>query len=244
MATNRIIEPLTFTLANDGKAYARLSIEPDELKQVVISLNGLTEYSYYNLSRDGRDVIADGALLDEYNSVSADYWVIDTSTSPETSFTAQLDTIESKLDDALADTTATITQSDKVANAFAILESAASSAEPDAAIGMNRFTGMRLSGRDHLEQSVTTIILTMLHLRVMRRLFGCELIELSDYPQDTLIRGKIIAMVSEALALWEPRFTLKRVKLSATTEEQKQGSLNMALSGLFRGKDIEIGVVA
>ncbi len=78
-------------------------------------------------------------------------------------------------------------------------------------IGMNAKTGQSLSGLAHLKQSIEDILTTPKGSRVMRRDYGCALFELVDKPYSSVLVGDITMEISQALALWEPRFALERV---------------------------------
>ncbi|MBF9190536.1 GPW/gp25 family protein, partial [Enterobacter hormaechei] len=71
--------------------------------------------------------------------------------------------------------------------------------------GVNSRTGKRLSGSDHLRQSVSDILSTPVGSRVLIRDYGSDLFSLLDNPRDDLTRLRIIAATASALARWEPR---------------------------------------
>lgn len=70
--------------------------------------------------------------------------------------------------------------------------------------GVNSRTGKRLSGSDHLRQSVSDILSTPVGSRVLVRDYGSDLFSLVDNPRDDLTRLRIIAATASALARWEP----------------------------------------
>jgi phage baseplate assembly protein W len=81
-------------------------------------------------------------------------------------------------------------------------------------IGMNAKTGRALAGVPHLSQSISKILTTPLYSRVNRRLFGAELIDLVDAPNNAATRVRLYAAVATALMRYEPRLRLTRVRLS------------------------------
>jgi len=85
--------------------------------------------------------------------------------------------------------------------------------------GVNNRTGKRLSGSDHLRQSVSDILSTPLGSRVLVRDYGSELFSLVDNPRDDLTRLRIIAATASALARWEPRLRVKRVMVTFPADE-------------------------
>lgn len=156
-----------------------------------------------------------------------------------------LQNIEGKLDAVLEqDSGAASVTSGTTNNTNVVSLKSFAANDPSIAVGMCRKTGKRLSGIEHLEQSITIIITTLIGERVMRRLFGCGLFELIDDLSNEFIRINLIATVAEALDRWEPRFTLKKVNVSATREEQGKGKLFFSLMGTYKGKDIGLEVAA
>ncbi|SDS49780.1 hypothetical protein SAMN05216198_2085 [Halopseudomonas litoralis] len=83
-------------------------------------------------------------------------------------------------------------------------------------IGMDRITGKRLTGIDHLRQSVTDILTTPIGSRVMRRDYGSLLPELIDQPQNASTTVQLYAATCAALLRWEPRIRLSRVSIQST----------------------------
>ena len=80
--------------------------------------------------------------------------------------------------------------------------------------GVNSRTGKRLSGSDHLRQSVSDILTTPIGSRVLVRDYGSDLFSLVDNPRDDLTRLQIIAASATALARWETRLKVTRVLVS------------------------------
>lgn len=85
--------------------------------------------------------------------------------------------------------------------------------------GVNSRTGKRLSGSDHLRQSVSDILSTPVGSRVLVRDYGSDLFTLVDNPRDDLTRLRIIAATASALARWEPRLKVTRVVVSFPADE-------------------------
>jgi len=78
--------------------------------------------------------------------------------------------------------------------------------------GMNRNTGKVLAGADHIRQSVVDILTTPLGTRVMLPEYGSNLADLVDNPNDPALAIKIIMASAGALARWEPRVRVDRVR--------------------------------
>lgn len=102
--------------------------------------------------------------------------------------------------------------------------------------GINAKTGKRLTGLDHLRQSIEDILKTPIGSRVMRRDYGSRLHELVDAPltPDTLI--EIYAATYEAIRKWEPRLRLTQVRAANVQD----GELSLDLVGYYRHNGEEI----
>lgn len=85
--------------------------------------------------------------------------------------------------------------------------------------GMDKNTGKRIEGLEHLRQSIVDILATPLGSRVMRRDYGSRLFELIDDPVDARFALECVAAVAEALRRWEPRLRVERVRLVAVRPE-------------------------
>lgn len=94
--------------------------------------------------------------------------------------------------------------------------------------GIDASNGKRLSGVDHLKQSIRDILTTRIGTRVMRRDYGSRLPELVDNPMNELLKVELFAATAEALAKWEPRFRLDRVYLSDASAD---GRIVLTLEG-------------
>lgn len=106
-------------------------------------------------------------------------------------------------------------------------------------IGMARASGRRLDGDAHLAQSLGDLLTTPIGSRVMRRDYGCDLPALIDAPANGATFVAWVAAIAEAVAKWEPRLTLRRVRVDA----REPGRAEITLSGLIEGRETETGVV-
>jgi hypothetical protein len=95
--------------------------------------------------------------------------------------------------------------------------------------GINASTGKRLSGIDHLRQSIRDILTTPIGTRVMRREYGCRLFQLIDAPMNRSTLLDVYAAVAEALDKWEPRFKLTSVQAIAASP----GILELDMTGEY-----------
>ena len=80
--------------------------------------------------------------------------------------------------------------------------------------GMDAVTGQKISGDDHIRQSVTDILKTPIGSRIMLRNYGSRLFDLIDRPINNQTTVELIAATAEALGQWEPRISLKKVTVS------------------------------
>lgn len=77
--------------------------------------------------------------------------------------------------------------------------------------GTDATTGKPLDGLAHLQQSIKDILTTPIGSRVMRRDYGSRLPRLVDAPMNRATLIDLYAATAEALATWEPRFSVQQV---------------------------------
>lgn len=80
-------------------------------------------------------------------------------------------------------------------------------------IGMNRITGARLDGLEHIAQSIADILTTPVGSRVMRREYGSLLPEMIDRPINGRTKIELYAATAIALMRWEPRFRISSIRI-------------------------------
>ena len=80
-------------------------------------------------------------------------------------------------------------------------------------IGTHAITGAPLSGDAHLAQSIGDILSTPVGTRTLRRDYGSTLPDLIDAPVNRLTTLRLFAATAVALARWEPRLRLTRVRV-------------------------------
>ncbi|MGR3501608.1 GPW/gp25 family protein [Pseudaestuariivita sp.] len=78
---------------------------------------------------------------------------------------------------------------------------------------MNRHTGRKLDGADHLAQSIHDILTTSKGTLVMLRDYGSNLPDIIDQPLNGETLIDVYAATAEALDRWEPRIQLGRVQV-------------------------------
>ena len=105
---------------------------------------------------------------------------------------------------------------------------------------MDGTTGRRLTGLDHLRQSIRDILTTPVGSRVMRRDYGSELFQLIDQPGHKANLLRLYAATIEALLRWEPRIKPSRVQMESIDE---QGRVTLALDAVaaFDFADLRAG---
>ena len=101
-------------------------------------------------------------------------------------------------------------------------------------IGMDRRSGLPLSGLAHLKQSVEDILTTPLGSRRMRPEYGSKLRRMVGW------KSAVQAEVARSLGRWEPRIALSAVRVVAVVD----GRVDLLLSGVFEGENINMEVSA
>ena len=93
--------------------------------------------------------------------------------------------------------------------------------------GIDASTGKALGGIAHLEQSVRDILTTPVGSRVLLRDYGSRLRELVDRPLGPALLAAIQAEAAGALARWEPRLRLRRIR----AESASGGRVTLSVEG-------------
>ena len=99
-------------------------------------------------------------------------------------------------------------------------------------IGMDRRTGLPLSGLSHLRQSIEDILGTPLGSRRMRPEYGSKLRRFVDLPVSEGWKSAVQAEVARALGRWEPRIKLDQVRVVAVIG----GRIGLELKGEYQGE--------
>ena len=97
-------------------------------------------------------------------------------------------------------------------------------------LGMNRDTGLRLSGWEHVIQCLQVIFLTGYGERVMREWFGSMVPHIlgENLVEDTVL--KFFYSVAVAIELYEPRFKLVEITIERA---DSQGHMGFVLVGEY-----------
>ncbi|RWX72591.1 GPW/gp25 family protein [Mesorhizobium sp. M2A.F.Ca.ET.039.01.1.1] len=99
--------------------------------------------------------------------------------------------------------------------------------------GIDRETGLPLSGWPHVEQSIRVIFTTYFGTRVMRRWFGSLVPALlgENINPSTLLR--FFTAIYAGLS-FEPRFALTRIQVLSEADELRSGKLRLEIEGQYR----------
>lgn len=107
-------------------------------------------------------------------------------------------------------------------------------------IGMDRCTGLPMSGIEHVRQSIEDILTTPLGSRRMRPEYGSKLRRFVDLPVTEGWKSAVQAEVARALERWEPRLKLERVRVTAVVG----GQITFQLTGQYLGNSAILEVAA
>ncbi|WP_372069778.1 GPW/gp25 family protein (plasmid) [Tistrella mobilis] len=99
-------------------------------------------------------------------------------------------------------------------------------------MGMSRTHGRTLDGLDHVRQSIADILTTPKGSRVMLRDYGSDLPRLIDRPLGATLVADVAAETAGALARWEPRIRVSRVRV--TSAAPADGHLELTLEAVYR----------
>lgn len=100
--------------------------------------------------------------------------------------------------------------------------------------GLNRYNGEALSGIAHLKQSIIDILTTPKGSRVMRPEYGSNLPRMVDLPINKGWLSAFQAEVVNALRKWEPRITIKQVKVTAVID----GKAYFNIRGIYNNEEV------
>ena len=98
-------------------------------------------------------------------------------------------------------------------------------------IGMDRRTGLPISGVEHLRQSIEDILTTPLGSRLMRPEYGSTIRRFLDLPVSEGWKSAVQAEAARALKRWEPRLELTQVQVLSVLG----GRITFRLSGIYKG---------
>lgn len=96
--------------------------------------------------------------------------------------------------------------------------------------GMDRITGLALSGWAHVAQSLGVLFTTPKGSRVMRRALGTDVPRLVDAPMSPATLIDFYAGAAEGIDLYEPRFKPTRF---GTVSASADGGLSIACEGIY-----------
>ena len=85
--------------------------------------------------------------------------------------------------------------------------------------GMDRHTGRRLEGWDHIRQSLGVLFTTRIGTRVERRSYGSSAPELQDRPANSETVLDHFVAIAQAIDDFEPRVTLQGFRIIDANED-------------------------
>lgn len=104
---------------------------------------------------------------------------------------------------------------------------------------MDRITGRRITGMNHMQQSIADILTTPLGSRLQRRTYGSLLPGLIDQPDNARTRLRCYAAIASALMNWEPRLRVTRVGMQSG---EAPGQATVTLEGEYLGSAMSMSV--
>ena len=104
----------------------------------------------------------------------------------------------------------------------------------EALIGMDRNTGMPITGIAHLKQSIGDILSTRKGTRRERPEYGCDIPRMVDLPVTRGWISTVQAEAARAIGRWEPRIRLSRVTVLSVLD----GRVIFRIQGVYMGDQI------
>lgn len=113
-------------------------------------------------------------------------------------------------------------------------------------VGMDRRTGKMMVGWRHVVQSIEVIFITRFHERVLRRWVGSFVPHILGENATERVITRFYWAIAGAIDIWEPNYTITRVRVSRRTEtgdeseiltsadELRQGHLTTRNEGVYR----------
>lgn len=102
---------------------------------------------------------------------------------------------------------------------------------PTGEYGMNRLTGKALAGKEHLIQSLITLLSTPLGSRVMLPEYGCGITDLVDSPITDTGKMQMRKTIFEAVTRWEPRIKIQQI---SAISRDVEGELTITIEGIYQ----------
>ncbi|VVO49839.1 hypothetical protein PS862_00254 [Pseudomonas fluorescens] len=107
-------------------------------------------------------------------------------------------------------------------------------------IGMDRHTGLPISGIEHLRQSIADILGTPIGSRVMLPEYGSKVRRFVDLPVNAGWKSAVQAEAARALGRWEKRLKLESIQVVAVLD----GQVRFRVRGTFDDLQIDTEVDA
>jgi phage baseplate assembly protein W len=107
-------------------------------------------------------------------------------------------------------------------------------------MGMDRTTGLLMTGSAHLAQSIADILTTPLGSRRERPEYGSHLPRMVDLPVNAGWIAAAQAEIARNLVRWEPRIKVSKVTIISVID----GRVNIKISGIYLGDSMLLEVTA
>lgn len=101
----------------------------------------------------------------------------------------------------------------------------------DPSVGIDAETGGTIYGWSHVEQSIRDILFTRFGERIMREHYGAFLAGLLGRNITTKEVAPVLAAISSAIDMWEPRFKVTALKPISVSRD---GALGIYIEGEYR----------
>ncbi len=104
--------------------------------------------------------------------------------------------------------------------------------------GMNAKSGRAVSGKAHLQQSVSDILTTPIGSRVMRRHYGSHIFDLIDQAANQAGKLRLMAATVDALIRWEARLKVSRIDVNSDSS----GAVQIVIEGQYQDEEVRFAV--
>lgn len=109
-------------------------------------------------------------------------------------------------------------------------------------VGMDRKTGRLLIGWEHVRQSMSVILMTRFHERVLRRYVGSFVPHILGESAVPRIITRFFWAICSAIELWEPNYRIARIRIQkrddetslTSAEELRHGHMTNRVEGIYR----------
>ncbi|MEN5300194.1 GPW/gp25 family protein [Brucella sp. TWI559] len=101
-------------------------------------------------------------------------------------------------------------------------------------VGISRHTGLPISNLESAYQGVEVILMRRIGSLILRREFGAGIVELLGRKMTPNLFAAFQSLIATAIDLWEPRFQVRRVSVTGSTDEIRLGRAGFVILADFR----------